>query len=91
MSKFSLGHCVVTRGAIVLLEAHRVNAIDLLLRHVNGDDGDLSADDKALNAAAIASGQDRVFSAYNLPSGDRLWVITEWDRSVTTILLPDEY
>lgn len=91
MSKFQLGHCVVTRGAIVLLEAQRVNAIDLLLRHASGDDGDLSVNDKALNAAAIASGKDRVFSAYNLPSGDRLWVITEWDRSVTTILLPDEY
>jgi hypothetical protein len=65
--------------------------MSLLARHASGDDGDLSADDKALNAAAIASGQDRVFSAYNLPSRDRLWVITEWDRSVTTILLPDEY
>ena len=89
--KFALGHCVVTRGAAQLLERLRVNAIDLLLRHASGDDGDLSAHDKALNAAAIASGQDRVFSAYELAGGHRVWVITEWDRSVTTILLPDEY
>ena len=68
-----------------------INPLHLLMRHVNGDDGDLSADDKALNVVAIATGKDRVFSAYNLSSGDRLWVITEWDRSVTTILLPEDY
>ena len=89
--KFALGHCVVTRGAAQLVERLGVNAIDLLLRHARGDDGDLSAHDKALNAEAIASGQDRVFSAYELSGGHRVWVITEWDRSVTTILLPDEY
>ena len=89
--KFSLGQCVATRGAARRMEELGLSPMSLLARHVSGDDGDLSADDKALNAAAIASGQDRVFSAYNLPSGDRLWVITEWDRSVTTILLPDEY
>ena len=91
MRKFSLGHCVATRGAASLMDRLNVSPMSLLARHVSGDDGDLSADDKALNAAAIASGKDRVFSAYNLPSGDKLWVITEWDRSVTTILLPDEY
>lgn len=89
--KFSLGQCVATRGAARLMERLGLNPMSLLARHANGDDGDLSGDDKALNAAAIASGKDRVFSAYSLPSGDRLWVITEWDRSVTTILLPDEY
>ena len=89
--KFKLGQCVSTRNAVKLMEQQDINPLHLLMRHVNGDDGDLSADDKALNVAAIASGQDRVFSAYNVPSGDRLWVITEWDRSVTTILLPDEY
>jgi len=89
--KFMLGHCVVTRSAAQLVEQLGVNAIDLLLRHASGDDGDLSAHDKALNAEAIAGGQDRVFSAYQLPGGHRVWVITEWDRSVTTLLLPDEY
>jgi hypothetical protein len=73
------------------MELQCIDPATLLHRHVNGDDGNLSESDKALNVEAIASGQDRVFSAYQLPSGDRLWVITEWDRSVTTILLPDEY
>ena len=89
--KFKLGATVATRNAVELMRQQDINPLHLLLRHANGDDGDLGADDKALNAAAIASGQDRVFSAYNLPSGDRLWVITEWDRSVTTILRPDDY
>ena len=89
--KFKLGATVATRNAVELMRQQDINPLHILLRHVNGDDGDLSADDKAMNAAAIASGQDRVFSAYNLPSGDRLWVITEWDRSVTTILRPDDY
>ena len=89
--RFKLGQCVATRNAVALMERQDINPLHLLLRHANGDDGDLCPDDKALNAAAIASGQDRVFSAYNLPSGDRLWVITEWDRSVTTVLLPEDY
>lgn len=89
--KFKLGRCLSTRNAAQLMGKQDINPLHLLMRHVNGDDGDLSADDKALNAAAIASGKDRVFSAYNLSSGDRLWVITEWDRSLTTILLPDDY
>ena len=86
-----LGECVLTRNAALLMKQQNINPIDLLVRHANGDDGDLSEGDKALNAAAIANGNDRVLSAYVMPSGDRLWVITEWDRSVTTILLPEDY
>ena len=89
--KFKLGQCVATRNAAQLMERQDINPLHLLLRHVNGDDGDLSESDKALNVAAITSGNDRVFSAYVMPSGDKLWVITEWDRSVTTVLLPDDY
>lgn len=89
--RFKLGQCVATRNAVELMERQDINPLHLLLRHANGDDGDLSESDKALNAAAITSGNDRVFSAYVMPSGDKLWVITEWDRSVTTVLLPDDY
>ena len=89
--KFHLGSCVATRGALELMRVQDINPLHLLLRHVNGDDGDLDAHDKALNATAIASNEGRIFSAYNLPSGDRLWVITEADRSVTTALKPQEY
>ena len=89
--KFRLGRCVATRNAVELMNAQQVNPLHLLMRHVNGDDGDLDEHDKALNAEAIATGQSRVFSAYSLANGDRIWVITEWDRSVTTILLPTDY
>jgi hypothetical protein len=89
--KFQPGQVVATRNAVELMKVQGIHPLHLLLRHLNGDDGDLEADDKAMNAAAIASGEDRVFSAYKLPSGDRLWIITEWDRSLTTILLPDDY
>lgn len=88
---FELGQCVATRNAVELMKAQGLNPLLFLARHMQGDDGDLSPADKAMNKAAIESGQDRVFSSYKLPSGDKLWVITEWDRSYTTILLPDDY
>ena len=47
-------------------------------------------EDKQLTAQAL-TGADRIFSAYILPTGQKVWVITEWDRSATTFLLPDEY
>ena len=89
--KFHLGQCVATRGAIALMEREQVNVLHLLMRHANGDDGDLDPEDKERNRQAIASGEERVFSSYILPCGEKLWIITEWDRSVTTVLMPDEY
>jgi hypothetical protein len=75
----------------------RADFVTLALgRHLLGDDGDTDAEDKALNAQAWQHGE-RVLSVYKLNNGlsadrdDRLWVITEWDRSVTTILFPSEY
>lgn len=88
---FALGTCVGTRSAVELMRVQDINPLHLLLRHANGDGGDLDAEDLALNATAIASGVGRIFSSYNLPSGDRLWVITEADRSSTTIMLPEDY
>lgn len=61
-----------------------------LLRHAWGDWGDVSADDAQANEAALRE-DARVFSAYELATGERLWIITEADRSSTTVLLPDEY
>lgn len=89
--KFHLGQCVATRNAVELMEQQGVNPLHLLLRHVNCDWGDLDAHDKRLNDAAVANGMDRIFSSYRLPSGDKLWVITDADRSSTTILLPSDY
>jgi len=59
-------------------------------RHSEGDWGDVSADDWKANDDALTSGE-RLFSAYEIGAGKRLWVITEADRSSTTVLLPDEY
>ncbi|MBJ7611395.1 MAG: hypothetical protein DLM67_05910 [Candidatus Nephthysia bennettiae] len=86
---FPLGQVVATRGAIVLMEAARIDPLQLLQRHRSGDWGDLDKHDQRENDYAVARWL-RIFSAYGQPP-DRLWVITEANRSVTTILRPDEY
>jgi hypothetical protein len=86
---FPLGRVLATPGAIALMEAARIDPAQLLERHQSGDWGDLEEEDWRENDFAV-SRQLRTFSAYGQPP-DRLWVITEADRSVTTILLPDEY
>ena len=62
----------------------------LLARHVSGDWGQLDAEDQAANEQALAYGT-RILSAYDLATGERVWIITEADRSATTLLLPSEY
>ncbi|MCC7019995.1 MAG: hypothetical protein IT332_09590 [Ardenticatenales bacterium] len=79
-----------TPGALAACEDAQVNPLSYLRRHVVGDWGDLGAVDKAANEDALTTGA-RLFSAYTLPTDDRLWIITEADRSVTTLLLPLEY
>ena len=66
------------------------NPINYVVRHKNLDPGALGADDQLQNLRAVREGR-RVFSAYELRDGTRIWIITEADRSVTTILLPEEY
>ncbi len=61
-----------------------------LLRHLTGDWGELCEEDKQANEAALKY-HLRILSAYHLTDGTKIWLITEWDRSVTTILLPEEY
>lgn len=90
LPKFDLGQVVATPAAIVAIEFAHASAIELVQRHVTGDWGDLSAEDKELNERAIEKAE-RILSAYTLPDGERLYIITEWDRSVTTILLVSEY
>src|SRR3546814_16740946 len=62
-----------------------------LRRHLGGDWGDLSEGDRELNDAALASGQDRLFSSYQVAPDLKLWIITDWHRSVTTLLQPSEF
>lgn len=86
--KFPLGQTVATRGVLDLLTENEI--FNLLIRHAAGDWGDLCCEDKNLNNSALSSGEGRLFSAYNTLNG-KVWIITERDRSATTILLPNEY
>ncbi len=93
--KFALGQVVETPGALEALARAGQTPEGLLARHVIGDWGDLGPDDAALNDEAVTDGS-RIFSAYVLKTGDKLWVITEarddeGHRSSTCLLLPDEY
>lgn len=60
------------------------------MRHATGDWGGLDPADKRANDSALANGE-RLLSAYPLRDGTKVWIITEWDRSVTTLLLPSDY
>lgn len=85
-----LGQVVATPAALDVLHEHKVTPAALLVRHAGGDWGDVSPEDAAANDAALQHG-DRVLSAYVLAPEVRVWIITESDRSATTILLPEEY
>jgi len=90
-ARFSPGQLVMTIGVDDLVRQGRLNPAPFLRRHLHGDWGDLSDDDRQLNDAALKSGEDRLFSSYQVTRNLKLWIITEWDRSVTTLLLPSEY
>ena len=86
---FALGQIVATPGALELMKVHNIDGLKLLSRHVTGDWGDLSEDDKKQNGYSVSRNL-RILSAYGT-ADSKLWIITEADRSVTTILRPDEY
>lgn len=88
--RLSLGQVVITVPALAACLVAGVWPEELLVRHARGDWGELCEEDRRANHIAVACGY-RVLSAYVLPSGIRLWCLTEADRSVTTLLLPDEY
>lgn len=92
MSKvlFPLGQCGITPGAQSMLESMNIDPATLLWRHQSGEWQDMSTDDQIRNSESVIEGT-RVFSAYKLTDDVRVWVITEADRSSTTILLPSEY
>lgn len=89
-SLFSLGRLFATPGAIIAAKEANDNLILYLYRHAAGDWGDLSHEDMLANAAALKEGT-RLLSAYHMKDGKKIWIITEADRSATTILLPEEY
>ena len=87
--RFILGHVVATPGALETLQEAGITPLDLLSRHGSGDWGSMSQEDKAANDQAIQEGS-RIFSAYEV-AGQKIWIITEGDRSSTCLLRPEEY
>lgn len=90
--KFSLGQLMVTRGVNGLIAEDTEfskHVFQSVQRHLAGDWGDLCDEDRTANELALRQG-GRLFSVYK-DGGPTIWVITEWDRSVTTVLFPDEY
>jgi hypothetical protein len=89
-AKFPLGRIYITPGADQALEESEQTVRTFLYRHQTGDWGYMDEDDQRSNEQAVTKGE-RIFSAYYTHLGIKLWVITEWDRSMTTVLLPHEY
>jgi hypothetical protein len=87
---FSLGQVCFTPGALDALADNEQIPLTFLARHVTGDWQELCQEDQETNREALTCGA-RIFSAFAMKNGAKLWVITESDRSVTTLLLPSEY
>ncbi|HEY3783052.1 MAG TPA: hypothetical protein VGL56_18390 [Fimbriimonadaceae bacterium] len=87
-SFFSLGQIVATATALEQLSMDDMYAA--LRRHARRDWGDVCSDDQAANDEAVIN-EGRILSVYHGGDGVRFWIITEWDRSITTILLPSDY
>lgn len=90
MALFPLGQLVATPGALDALHQAHQTPWEFLSRHVNGDWGELTEEDKRENEFSVTR-HLRILSAYTLSTGVKIWLITEADRSATTILLPEEY
>lgn len=87
---FALGQICATPGALELLQENKQNPVDFVTRHTFGDWSEMDPEDQQSNREAVQYGS-RVFSSYSTADGKKIWVITEADRSVTTLLLPSEY
>jgi hypothetical protein len=86
--KFPLGQIVATKTSLAVLTPNDIAvALD---RHCRGDWGDVGKEDWQANERALKHGE-RLLSVYHATNGTRIWIVTEWDRSVTTILLPEDY
>ncbi|MBC7949007.1 MAG: hypothetical protein H7Y42_14070 [Chitinophagaceae bacterium] len=93
MKKYNPGQLVMTRDVNDMMTNNEEFASHVrlsVIRHMAGDWGDVSDGDRVANELALQEG-DRLFSVYIKEGLPKLWIITEWDRSVTTALFPDEY
>ncbi len=87
---FPPGQIVATPGALRLLDETNKSPLEFLSRHFRGDWGDVCPEDKMENEVSLKQGF-RLMSSYPITDTEKLWIITEADRSVTTLLLPEEY
>lgn len=90
VARFKLGQTLITPGAAEAIRDAGQLPLEFLMRHQSGDWGDLCGADKRENEFSIANGF-RILSKYHTTEGEALYVLTEADRSATTILRPDEY
>jgi hypothetical protein len=88
--RFPLGRVFLTPGAIEVLAEAGQSAQEFICRHASLEQGELSDADHRENLFSISRSL-RIFSAYKTAKGVKIWVLTESDRSATTLLLPDEY
>ena len=86
---FQLGMIVATPGVLAHLDRHEINAQAFIQRHQCGDWGSVPPEDAEENELSVKEGY-RVLSSYDI-AGERVWIITEADRSATTLLFPSEY
>jgi len=90
IARFPFGQVVATPGVLQALEEAGETPATLLRRHITGDWGEVDEYDRQENERSLVDGC-RLLSAYTLSTGTKLWIITEADRSSTTLLLPSEY
>ena len=88
VAKFRLGQIVATPNALSQL-THE-DTLRGIQRHQAGDCGDVSDEDRQENELSLKEGF-RLFSVYHAANGVKFWIITEADRSATTILMPEDY
>ena len=86
--KFLLGQTVITANANAVLP--ELDVVLALQRHQSGDWGDVDKHDRQMNEDGLRNG-GRLFSVYHTTGETKFWIITEWDRSATTVLLPEDY
>ena len=87
---FGLGRLVATPGALELLTRAEQTPLEFLARHSRGEWGECCPEDAKENDFSVKAGF-RILSVYSTRTGEKLWIITEADRSVTTLLTPSEY
>lgn len=88
--KFELGQIAATPGALKAISDAAQTPMEFILRHSAGDWGVVDEHDRQENEDSVTRGF-RILSVYILNTGEKIWIITEADRSATTILLPEDY